>query len=220
MCTALIVCLNISISLFAVDAKICNYSDFYCKYNLTIPSGWDTIPRHVLVEKNEMYKNIHFALYPMSQSDYFTPKSMLITFVPTAKSLNLFTFREIEQTLNKQTESDSVYLDGRESDVENGRYIFIISSSLDNDTISLRCKQYMLLTRFGYLTVFDYLKGEEDTLFMSGRSLISNVVVDNDYIYSEPKRKGGLDLKSVIYALAIGVIVYIVMTLFQKRRHK
>lgn len=197
-----------------------------CKYAFVIPEGWDTIPKSVLVQKLPGY-SIDAGLYPLQQQEYFKGNYILINFLPTIKTLNGFLLKQIRKDLvniNKQsllpnTDTLKVTYKGTESKILDGYCHVYTLSSIVKDSVALECVQDLLLTKFGYVSLSGYQKE-------SGKYALSELLdimtkgiqIQQPYKYVEPVSKQHLTFVQVIVSVSIGLLTYIIIILFSKRK--
>lgn len=196
-----------------------------CKYTFVIPEGWDTIPKSVLVQKLPGY-SIDAGLYPLQQQEYFKGNYILINFLPTIKTLNGFPFKQIKEDLVKMnnnllpdTDTLRVIYKGTESKKLDGYCHVYTLSSIVKDSVALECVQDLLLTKFGYVSLSGYQK--EDGKYALSELLdimTQSVQIQQAYKYVEPTPKQHFTLLQVIVSVCIGLLTYVVITLFSKRK--
>lgn len=197
-----------------------------CKYTFVIPEGWDTIPRSVLMQKLPGY-SIDAGLYPLQQQEYFKGNYILINFLPTIKTLNGFPFKQIEEDLVKMNEKSllpntdtlRVTYKGTESKKLDGYYHVYTLSSIVKDSVALECVQDLLLTKFGYVSLSGYQKeGGKYALSELLDIMTRNIQIQQPYKYVESASKQHITCVQMIVSVCIGLLAYIIIILFSKRK--
>lgn len=197
-----------------------------CKYTFVIPEGWDTIPRSVLMQKLPGY-SIDARLYPLQQQEYFKGNYILINFLPTIKTLNGFPFKQIEEDLVKMNEKSllpntdtlRVTYKGTESKKLDGYYHVYTLSSIVKDSVALECVQDLLLTKFGYVSLSGYQKeGGKYALSELLDLMTRNIQIQQPYKYVESASKQHITCVQMIVSVCIGLLAYIIIILFSKRK--
>jgi hypothetical protein len=197
-----------------------------CKYAITLPEGWDTIPQSFLKEKLKQF-NVDMGIYPVAQGDYTKGYYALICFMPAIKTLNAFNFKQIVADFTKagkqgeiiKTDSMQVRFNKMNTKVEEGDYYIFNYYSIWQDTVALESCQMFQPTKFGYISVMSYIKNNEAAVSIDELSVqLSKIVtVHPDYKYVE-YRRGGLTFMHVLISLAIGLIVYVLITCISKNK--
>lgn len=197
-----------------------------CKYMLAMPNGWDTIPKSILMEKFPGY-SIDAGLYPLQQSDYFKGNYILISFLPTMKTLDRFSFKQIMEDvvkMNKQgflpnTDTLKVAYKGTESKTIDGYYHVYTFFSIVKDSVALECIQDLLLTKFGYVSLSGYQKeGGKYTLREQLDMMTNSIQIQQPYKYVEPVPEQHFTLIQVIVSVCIGLLVYVIIIFFSKKK--
>lgn len=197
-----------------------------CKYTFVIPEGWDTIPRSVLMQKLPGY-SIDAGLYPLQQQEYFKGNYILINFLPTIKTLNGFPFKQIEEDLVKMNEKSllpntdtlRVTYKGTESKKLDGYCHVYTLSSIVKDSVALECVQDLLLTKFGYVSLSGYQKeGGKYALSELLDIMTRNIQIQQPYKYVESASKQHITCVQMIVSVCIGLLAYIIIILFSKRK--
>ena len=159
-----------------------------CKYTFVIPEGWDTIPRSVL---------------------------------------NGFPFKQIEEDLVKMNEKSllpntdtlRVTYKGTESKKLDGYYHVYTLSSIVKDSVALECVQDLLLTKFGYVSLSGYQKeGGKYALSELLDLMTRNIQIQQPYKYVESASKQHITCVQMIVSVCIGLLAYIIIILFSKRK--
>ncbi|MDR0682422.1 MAG: hypothetical protein LBG15_11340 [Dysgonamonadaceae bacterium] len=196
-----------------------------CKYAITLPEGWDTIPQSFLKEKLKQF-NVDMGIYPVAQGDYTKGYYALICFMPAVKTLNAFNFKQIVADFTKagkqgeiKTDSMQIRFNKMNTKVEEGDYYIFNYYSIRKDTVALESCQMLQPTKFGYISVMSYIKNNEVAVSMDELSaqLSKIVTVHPDYKYVE-YRKEGLTFIHVLISLAIGLIVYVFIMWISKKK--
>ncbi|GHT21772.1 hypothetical protein FACS189430_02410 [Bacteroidia bacterium] len=207
------------LSVTAIEAsQTISVSHQACRYELQIPDGWDTIPQKALKEKMKQY-SVDWGIYPVSQEGFFSGRYALIGFIPTAGTLNQFTPEQIAGNIskfNQQSEitNDSLQLKYENMTVANYRVLSYFAIRKNADT--LRNCQLMYFSKFGYVSVLYYDKNKPPIKELPDD--LSNIIeIQQDYRYAEPA-KSGISFKNILISLLLGVLVYAVIMLFQKRK--
>lgn len=197
-----------------------------CKYTYVIPEGWDTIPKSVLMRKLPGYP-IDAGLYPLQQQEYFKGNYILISFLPAMKTLNGFSFKRIMKDLvemNKQgllpdTDTLKITYKGTESRVIDGYYHACTFSLIVKDSVALECVQDLLLAKFGYVSLSGYQKeGGKYALSELLDIMTNSIQIQQPYKYVEPAPKQHLTFVQVTISVCIGLLAYIIITFFSKRK--
>ena len=146
--------------------------------------------------------------------------------MPTAESLNNTYFTNIVSNLEKMNESSSlsndsmhVLIDKMKSNQQNGTYQISTAMTISKDTTTIKCLQCLLLTKFGYIGIMSYddniISGKPEIIT---RTVINSIDIQEDYKYTEPENKSAFTPDKIAIALGIGVLVFIIMTLIDKRK--
>jgi len=199
-----------------------------CKFSVTVPEGWDTIPQSALAQK--LGKGVAvMGLYPKGKTDYFEEKYMVLSFLPTLNSLNNLPCKAIYDELkgmmkqNSIPNNDSIHVvyNGMDSLSAGDKFQIQSNTTIYKDSAIVNCQQILLLSRFGYICIAYYDKNEipsaSDTVL---QKLIQDIDIDNDYVYVEPHNEPTFTPGKIAIALGIGVLVYLIMTLLDKRKKK
>lgn len=199
-----------------------------CRFTITIPQGWDSIPQDVILKKNGTALPC-FGFYPKQQGDYFKEIYVLVSFLTTANVLNGFTFEEIARNLKRMNEqskmpnTDSLRMvyNGTDKYTHGGKFYIRTLTTIYKDTVTLKCLQDLLLTRYGYISIVCYKKGRTEDIFRdAATSITQGISIQNDYIYTEPQGQTAFTLIKIIISLCIGMAVYfiIILTGIRKKR--
>lgn len=199
-----------------------------CKYSVRIPSGWDTIPHDTL---KGMFSRLALdaGLYPASQKGYFTGNYVLIGFTPVLRSLHSYSFDRIVSDMAKMNDQAKETWDNDSISTRLDSVVPVNSSPdyrIDNyftirkDSVLLKGCQSLYLSKFGYVTLTLYQKGDNDLaidslLYDFNRS--GCIKVEDEYSYIPPQEKG-LSFTHFLYASGIGGIVYLLIVFFSKRK--
>lgn len=168
-----------------------------CKYSIHIPFGWDTIP-HDTLRSIFPHLELDMGLYPVSQKGYFTGNYVLIGFTPVLQSLNSYSFDRLVsdmEKMNSQTKEtrnndsistrlDSIVPVNSAPDYRINNYF-----TIRKDTVLLKGCQSLYLSKFGYVTLTLYQKGNNvlpigSLLYDFNHS--GRIKVDNEYRYIPP----------------------------------
>ena len=195
-----------------------------CKYTITIPDGWDTIPKNVIVQKIGQYP-VEIAIYPNLQEEYFDGNYVLINFLPTMKTLNEFQFKKIVDDVintNKQgviqTDTLQVTYKNTESKIENENYHIYSYSEITKDSLTLDCAQDLYLTKFGYISIISYKKA--NGIYSQSEvldSLFDKIQVQQEYKYIEFVPQQRFTIKQIAISVCIGLLVYVVLMFLSKK---
>ena len=195
-----------------------------CKYTITIPDGWDTIPKEVLVQRLGQYP-VEIAIYPTQQDGYFEGNYVFINFLPTMKTLNEFQFKKIVEDVtntNKQsviqTDTLKITYKNTESKIENENYHIYSYSVIVKDSITLDCAQDLYLTKFGYISIMSYKKANGIYSLSEMQNLLfDKIQVKQEYKYIEPVPQQRFTIKQIAIAVCVGLLVYVVLMVFSKK---
>jgi hypothetical protein len=194
-----------------------------CKYTAQIPAGWNSIPMDTIQTKLKQHQiKFDIGLYPASQEHYFDGNYVLTGFMPTTQALSSLTFDQIVTdvtTLNKQSEITSDTLNVRFDKIIPGNrndclhsYFFI-----RKDTVILENCQSLYPTKFGYVVVLSYRKANGIPLDEMREQLGNLIQIHPDYQYTEPEKRG-ITLRHLFVSLAIGALVYVLISVLTKKR--
>ena len=198
-----------------------------CKYVMTIPNGWDTIPQEVLKQKLKQFP-VEMAIYPTQQKDYFDGNYVLIGFLPTMNTLNEYPFGKIVENMTNMIRNGiSSYADtlqvtykGIDSKIENENYHIISSFTIVKDSITLECVQDLFLTKFGYISMMSYRKEDGSyTLPEISELLSGSILVQQEYKYIEQASKRGFTGRQIIFSVCIGLFVYAILMFLLKKKN-
>ena len=195
-----------------------------CKYTITIPDGWDTIPKQILTQRLGQYP-VDIAIFPTQQEEYFEANYVLINFIPTMKTLSEFQFKKIVEDVKNtskqgiiQTDTIQVVYKKTESKSENENYHIYTYSVITKDSITLDCAQDLYLTKFGYISVMVYKKtGGTYSLSEILDTLFDKIQVQHEYKYTESVPKQRFTIKQIAISVCIGLLVYVVLMFFSKK---
>lgn len=222
-------------SIITLIAVLCSYANNTvnikqksCKYNITIPEGWDSIP-HDTITKKLGNVNIDLALYKKDSSGYFDDCYILIGFAPTTKALSQYSFKDIVKevrTLSKQTTSSSndtinVETNDVEGSMDNDVYRITNLTTILKNGNKIDCLQNLIVTKFGYLSVAFCQKGSSS--FNSKEvvdKLISQIKIEDDYKYTEPKTESLFSPIKIGITIGIGLLVYFMIMFIDRKRKK
>lgn len=145
----------------AYAGDVVNIDQQSCKFSVSMPDGWDSIPSSE-VRKKLGDMPISLALYPRKQNSYFVGNYVLISVMPTIKPLANFNFKEIvadiekmaKETQTKQTDSLRVEQKKIDNYISDSYYHICTDMQICKDSVSITCLQDLLLTKFG---IFRYL---------------------------------------------------------------
>jgi hypothetical protein len=194
-----------------------------CKYTVLIPAGWDSIPVDTIQAKLKQYQiKFDIGLYPADQEHYFNGNYVLIGFMPAIRMLSSFTFDRIVAdvtVLNRQSEIiDDTMTVRFDKIIPDAQHDCLHSYfSIRKDTVTLENCQSLYLTKFGYVTVLSYRKADATPLNKILEQITGLIRVHPDYRYAEPK-KGGITFWHLLVSLAIGLLVYALISVFTKKR--
>ena len=213
----------ICIPVFAFNIEI---SQSACKYTIDVPEGWDTIPKEVLKTKLGIL-NMDLGMYPVAQKDYFSGNYVLIGFMPTVSTLNKLTFKQIISDVSKMNSqgvinSDTlkVLFDKMIPNEEEGNYHIQNYFSVLKDTLTVKSCNTLYLTKFGYISVVSYQNTEGLILLDDVNNQMSDIIkIQQDYTYSAPIPQG-IPFKKIAISLAIGLLVYVLITYFPKLKRR
>ena len=199
-----------------------------CKYSIDLPSGWDTIP-HDTLKKIFQRLDLDMRLYPVSQKEYFTGNYALVGFMPVLQSLHSYSFDRIVSDMKEMNDrtkntwnndSISTRLDSIVPVNSSPNYRINNYLTIRRDSILLKGCQSLYVSKFGYIALMLYQKGNDalpiDSLL--GKFNDSGCLkVDQEYRYTPPQKEG-LSFTHFLYALGIGGIVYLLIAFFPKRK--
>jgi hypothetical protein len=204
--------------------KIIPVNHTSCNYTVTIPDGWDTIPSSILKEKLKSSQfSIDIGIYPVVQGDYFNGNYSLISFLPAVNMLNQFKFDKIVEDITKMNKSTKIHNDTlhvhfekiepiiRDNDYLTNSYFLII-----NNDKSLKNCQTLYLAKFGYVSVVSYEKEGAMPIAKILEQLSDIIQIHSEHKYSLIETKKGLTFKHIFISFGIGMIVYVLITFFQK----
>lgn len=198
-----------------------------CKFLVTVPEGWDTIPHSAFVKKLGE-GSVVLALYPKG-TEYFEDKYVLLSFQPTVKSLNEFSFETIVKELkemndkNRKFDSDSIHViyNGMDTFSNDGKLGVSMSLTVYNDSSSINCLQNLLMSKFGYISITCYNKEQMTSDFEDiVQEIIKGINIDIDYLYIEPQEKSGFTFTNVAIGLGAGILIFLVLMFFENRKKK
>lgn len=187
-----------------------------CIYSIEVPEGWATISKDSIKAKfgDEL---IDIALYCKESKNPFQGKYILCRFIPSRSPLSQFDFskitKEIEQSFNDTNNSQSrdkprVITDSFLANKEN--LSFYITGTVISENEKRKFYQAIVPTKFGYLMIAayqpPYLSAQSCDLSINDFS--QGLIIDNNFIYSEPPSKFKLNLWHLFIALAVSSAVY------------
>jgi hypothetical protein len=207
-------------------SKVVSVNHQACKYIITLPEGWDTIPQSFLKEKEQLKPfNIDLGVYPVEQGDYTKGNYALVCFMPAVKTLNAFTFKQIVADMTKANNQGEIKTDTLQARfnkmntvVKDGNFRIFSYYSIKKDTVAMESCQMLQPTKFGYISIMSYKKNEGAVSMEELSALLSKTVtVHPDYKYAEYK-KDGITLKHILISLTIGIIVYALITFISRKK--
>lgn len=208
-------------------SNIVNINQQSFRFSMTIPDGWDSIPSAEIKKKfGDM--PIVLALYPKKQDSYFLNNYVLITVMPTVKSLDNYKFNDIVTQVKQMAktvqykQSDTLRIDGETIDsyvFEDGFHV-TNNMNIFKDSIVWACVQDLLLTKFGYISIASYSKDRETQLQSNNVAKIisQNIKVDSDYKYVEPKTNSLFTIRNIAISVGVGILVFMIMSFIGKKK--
>lgn len=197
-----------------------------CRYAVNIPTGWDTIPNAILKEQFPQL-NFDLGMYPVAQEDYFSTQYVLIGFSPTFNALNSFSFSQISDDIQKMStqsniDSDTLSVISDSIVPVNNHPNYWVNNYLTirKDTSMVKSCQTLYLSKFGYITLMAYQKEESSMPVSSIVNIFTStdiIQVEDDYKYFPPQKKS-FPVKYLLISLGIGIIVYVLIAFFSKKR--
>lgn len=200
-----------------------------CKYSMSIPENWDTIPRKVISDKMGREYDFDIALYPRTSNEYFHDYYVLVSFLPTNNSLNTFTFdaicSQVQQSNGQaqKTIGDSIKLNNvhTSTKVSKGKYNILTEIKATKNSSDYMCLRDQYLTKYGFISINCYKKTDCKIKLTEVDSLItSHLIVQDEYEYSEPSSSSVFSISNIIISLMVGGILYLIMSLFEKKGKK
>lgn len=205
-----------------------NINQKSCKYSVIIPEGWDSIPHDTMLSRFKGI-SVDIALYRKGSKGYYDDCYVLIDFLPTAKTLSQYPFKDIfteVKNMNAQAtlphnDSLKVKYKGTEAKVVNDTYRIVTSSSVIKNKREAECMQTLLLAKFGYVSIAVYGKEKKisDMQALSDK-IIAGIKLENKYEYREPESRNVFTLTNIVITFGIGLIVYIIIAFIDKKRKK
>ncbi len=189
-----------------------------CAYITHIPAGWDTIPEVILHDR--FGKDIiDIGIFNKNNETYFEGEHIEYIFIPTAKSLNNFSFKQIAKDLkgnishtDNQLSVDSIQLFTNNITVLEEQNCFYISGTIKSNVNEVNFSQGIILTKFGFLKIIYYssLQKKKDDNDVFIQNIVANTLIDEDFIYTEPLASK-LTILHFILAFSIGLVVYVII---------
>lgn len=199
-----------------------------CKFSIPVPESWDTIPQNALEQK--LGKGVAIlGLYPKEQALFFEEKYIILSFMPTVKGLNSMSFDTIFDKLkemnerNRMPDTDSLRIiyNGMDRFSKDGKFWIRTSMTVCMDSANVNCVQNLLLSKFGYISVAYYDKSFVTPDFENTiQKMVQGIDVDDDYVYVESHKDSAFTPAKIAIALGVGILVYLIMVLLDKRKKK
>ena len=197
----------------AVTIEVKNKS---CEYSIQIPSEWDTIPADTL---NSRFGKgmIDIGLCKKENDAYFDGEYIQYNFLPTIKSLNQFSFKQIAtdfkssiSQINRQKGKDSIRLVIQDFNVSVEQKCFYLNGKIKSNSKERRFSQCIIPTKFGFLKIIHFIaiRGDKNESNLSINGIYSKTTISDNYTYTEPSSKSNLTIWHLVLAFGIGLIVY------------
>lgn len=206
---------------FATTIEIKNKS---CEYTVQVTSGWDTIPRDTLNNRFGI-DVIDIGLYYKDNETYFEGEYMQFVFLPTVKSLNNFSFKQIVKDFkgsvsqtNNQSKVDSIYLLTHDFIVSEEQMCLYIYGTVKSDLKERSSIQAIIPAKFGFLKIIYYgsINEPKNENNFSIQKVVENTKICGNYSYSEPLAKSKLTIWHFVLAFCISFIVYVIIQYMPK----
>lgn len=201
---------------FAATIEIKNKS---CVYTVHVPNGWDTIPSATLSNRFGV-DVIDIGLYNKDNETYFEGEYMQFVFLPTVKSLNNFTFKQIAKDFegsishpDNQSKVDSIQLFTHDFTVSKEQKCFYINGTIKSGLKERNFAQGITPTKFGFLKIISYssIHKAKDGNDISIQDVVANTIINESFIYTEPEPKSKLTIWHFILAFSISLVVYAII---------
>lgn len=209
------VCLFWIIS-FPGNAAMIKIDNKSCEYSIQVPNGWETIPEDTL--KARFGKNVIDAgLYKKGSNTYFEGEYIQYVFLPTAKSLNQFSFKKLTKNFKRgisqsvPQDKDSIRLITENTSVSEEQKCFYIKGTIKSNSIKRSFTQCILPTKFGFLKIIHYRAINKEESELTIEDIYSNTEISDSYFYNGPPSKSSLSVWHIVLAFGIGLVVYIII---------
>ena len=216
-----------SVSDYASTLEIKNKN---CEYSIQLLKGWETIPLDTI---NYRFGKglIDAGFYNTKNASYFDGEYIQYIFIPTVKSLNQFSFKQLSDNFSKigsnnisktynQNKKDTISLVVNDFKINKLQQCFYISGKIKSKIKEINFAQIVLPAKFGFLKVIRYTKEQGINNDVFFHDIISNTKISDDFKYVEPSSKFKLTAWQIVLAFFIGLAVYFTILYFPKIRKK
>ena len=201
-----------------------------CEYSIKIMKGWETIPLDTI---NHRFGKglIDAGFYNTKNASYFDGEYIQYIFIPTLKSLNQFSFKQLSDNFSKnvsknipktytQNKKDTISLVANDFKIDKLQQWFYISGKIKSKIKEMNFAQIVIPAKFGFLKVIRYTKdqGISDDAFF--HDIISNTKISDDFKYVESPSKFKLTAWQIVLAFCIGLAVYFTILYLPKIKKK
>ncbi|QZE15063.1 hypothetical protein K4L44_04335 [Halosquirtibacter laminarini] len=217
--------LSPGISYISCNAAILNIQNKNCKYTIVFPMGCDTIPVDTL---NNRFGNgtVDAGFFDTSNNSYFDGEYIQYIFLPTTKTLNQFTFKQLADDFSRsvkigetQKQTDSLSLVTTDFVVDDIKQCFFVSGKFITDIKEVDFNQVVIPTKFGLLKVIRYSKNSDEGNDAFTQEVIANTKIAENFKYSRPQSKK-IGVWQLVIAFLIGLAVYFSTLYFPKIKNK
>lgn len=194
-----------------------------CKFTISIPSGW-TVFKDTLANTNGVNGRVLFASPLIEGAENQPDDYVMISFIPTIKTLNRLSFNQIRRSLKKQynkqivTDSIRVTFQGEEA-VSFPTSHVSVSLLIERPSRVLECTQVLYPTVLGYISMTFYCAKTKECVSMSDMldSFENALSIDEEYLYKEAKNKV---VFNGLISLLIGLMVYVFVSIALKKKNE
>ncbi len=199
-----------------------------CEYSVQCPTGFDTIPIDTLSNRFGLGL-IDAGFFNTKNESYYDGEYIQYIFLPTVKSLNQFSFKQLAADFSKsiktgenQKQTDTLSLFTTNFKIDIIQQCFYISGKIKKNIKEIFFSQVVIPTKFGFLKVIRYSKNQEDGLGEDTftKDVISNTQIAANFKYAEPAQKTNLSIWKIVIAFSMALSVYFIILNYPKIRKK
>ena len=201
-----------------------------CEYSIKHLKGWHIIPSDTLdIRFGKGFVDAGF--YNAKNENYFDGDYIQYIFLPTVKSLNQFSFKQLSDNFSKigsnnipktftQNKKDTISLVANDFKIDKLQQCFCISGKIKSNIKEINFAQIVIPAKFGFLKVIHYSKNKGISNDVFFHDIISNTKISDDFKYSAFPSKFHLTAWQIVIAFCIGLAVYFTIIYFPKIRKK
>lgn len=207
--------------LSAATAKEIMIKTNNCIYSITPPQGWGEIPTDSITEH---FKGVPFdaGLHNSINTRYFAKSYLQYVFLKSQESLNQFSFIEIakeaqksiDYTINNPEVGDNTFKVIKYK-IDEEQQLFFMQGTISNKDKTKHFLQVMKPSKHGYIKAMLYSPFENE-IPLSYVEVAGTVKVYDEYKYVEPKQGEVLNVKNVVFAVLLSLLVFAIIQFIPK----